>query len=38
MRPALDTKGNDAVIAVTNKIRERLTQQGINTVAPEGSD
>jgi HK97 gp10 family phage protein len=38
MRPALDTKGNDAVIAVTNKIRERLTQEGINTVAPEGSD
>jgi HK97 gp10 family phage protein len=30
MRPALDGKSNDAVIAVGRKIRERLTQQGIN--------
>jgi HK97 gp10 family phage protein len=37
MRPALDTKGDEAVVAVTNKIRERLTKEGINTPAPEGS-
>ena len=38
MRPALDTKATDAVEAVAKRIRELLTKQGINTVAPEGSD
>lgn len=38
MRPALDTKSGDAILAVTNKIRERLTKEGINNVASEGSD
>lgn len=37
MRPALDSKGDDAVLAVTNKIRERLTKEGINAPAPEGN-
>jgi len=35
MRPAFDTKGDDAVKAVADKIRERLTDQNINNVAPE---
>jgi HK97 gp10 family phage protein len=38
MRPALDSKSGEAVMAVSNKIRERLTQEGINSLAPEGSD
>jgi HK97 gp10 family phage protein len=38
MRPALDSKANEAVDAVAQKIRERLTKEGINNVAPEGSD
>lgn len=38
MRPALDTKGDEAVLAVTRKIRERLTKEGINTPAFEGTD
>lgn len=38
MRPALDSKGQEAVMAVTNKIRERLTKQGINVPANEGVD
>jgi HK97 gp10 family phage protein len=33
MRPALDTKADDAIRAVGNKIKERLTKQGINTPA-----
>ncbi len=35
MRPAFDTKGEEAVKAVADKIRERLTDQNINIVAPE---
>ena len=35
MRPAFDTKGDEAVKAVADKIRERLTDQNINQVAPE---
>jgi HK97 gp10 family phage protein len=35
MRPAFDTKGEEAVKAVADKIRERLTNQNINKVAPE---
>ena len=35
MRPAFDTKGDEAVKAVADKIRERLTDQYINQVAPE---
>lgn len=35
MRPAFDTKGDEAVKAVADKIRERLTDQNINKVAPE---
>lgn len=35
MRPAFDTKGEAAVQAVADKIRERLTEQNINNVAPE---
>jgi HK97 gp10 family phage protein len=38
MRPALDSKGTQAVAAVTARIRERLTKQGINTPALEGID
>lgn len=38
MRPALDSKGAQAVSAVTEKIRARLTKQGINTPAFEGMD
>jgi HK97 gp10 family phage protein len=33
MRPAFDTKGDEAVKAVADKIRERLTDQNINKVA-----
>lgn len=35
MRPALDTKGEEAVKAVADRIRERLTDRNINQVAPE---
>ena len=35
MRPAFDSKGEEAVKAVADKIRERLTDQNINVVAPE---
>lgn len=35
MRPAFDTKGEEAVKAVADRIRERLTDQNINQVAPE---
>jgi hypothetical protein len=38
MRPALDSKGDEAVFAVAKRIRERLTKEGINVVAPEGQD
>lgn len=38
MRPAFDTKGDEAVAVVARRIRERLTKEGINTVAPEGQD
>lgn len=38
MRPALDAKAQDAIVAVTNKIKERLTEYGLNTLAPEGTD
>lgn len=34
MRPAFDAKAQEAIEAVSAKIRERLTQQGINTPAP----
>lgn len=36
MRPALDAAGNRAVEAVTAKIRERLTKEGINLPPREG--
>ena len=35
MRPAFDNKGDDAVRAVADKIRERLNDNMINQVAPE---
>lgn len=38
MRPALDSKGNEAVQAVAQKIKERLTEHGIYTPALEGND
>lgn len=38
MRPALDAKGDAAIRAVSAKIRERLTKEGINVPAPEGND
>lgn len=38
MRPALDAKGDAAIRAVTNKIKERLTKEGINVPASEGID
>jgi HK97 gp10 family phage protein len=34
MRPALDSKAKEAIIATGNKIRQRLTKQGINSPAP----
>lgn len=34
MRPAFDAKGEQAVQAVADRIRERLTDQNINKVAP----
>lgn len=37
MRPALDAKSSAAIAAVAAKVRERLTQEGINVPAPEGS-
>lgn len=35
MRPALDSRTDAAIEAVTNRVRERLTAEGINTQAPE---
>lgn len=35
MRPAFDNKSDEAVKVVVDKIRERLTDQNINKVAPE---
>lgn len=35
MRPAFDGNSTPAIAAVGAKIRERLTEQGINTPAPE---
>lgn len=35
MRPALDSKSTAAVQAVSDKIRERLTKEGIDAPAPE---
>lgn len=35
MRPAFDTKSEEAIKAVADKIRERLTNENINVVAPE---
>jgi HK97 gp10 family phage protein len=32
LRPALDSKAEEASRAVANKIRERLTKEGINTI------
>lgn len=37
LRPALDNKSDAAIAAVAAKVRERLTQEGINVPAPEGS-
>lgn len=37
MRPAFDAKAQEAIAAVAAKIRERLTEQGINTPAPESA-
>jgi hypothetical protein len=38
MRPAFDSKGEAAVAAVSKRIRERLTKEGINVPLPEGTD
>jgi HK97 gp10 family phage protein len=38
MRPAFDTKGAEAVAAVAKKIRERLSQEGINVPLGEGTE
>lgn len=38
MRPAFDAKAAAALAAVAAKIRERLTEQGINVPAPEPAD
>ena len=38
MRPAYDAKSEEAILAVTNRIKQRLTKQGINVPAPEGND
>lgn len=38
MRPAADSKLPEAIAAVTKKIRERLTKQGLNTPAPTPQD
>lgn len=35
MRPAMDGKSGAAVSAIANKVRERLTKEGINVPAPE---
>ena len=35
MRPAFDSKGDAAVQAVADRIRERLTDHNINKIAPE---
>ena len=35
IRPAADSRAGRAVAAVGQKIRERLTKEGINTIAPE---
>lgn len=36
MRPALDNASDKAIKAVADKVRERLTKEGINVPAPEG--
>lgn len=38
MRPAVDEKLPEALRAITNKIRERLNKQGLNTPAPLPAD
>jgi HK97 gp10 family phage protein len=38
LRPALDNKADEAIAAVAQRVRERLTKEGINIPAPEGSD
>lgn len=38
MRPTADDKTPEAIAAVTKKIRERLTKQGLNTPAPMPQD
>ena len=38
MRPAFDAKGPEAVAAVAQKIRERLSQEGINVPLGEGTE
>lgn len=35
LRPALDSKSGAAISAVADKVRERLTKEGINVPAPE---
>jgi HK97 gp10 family phage protein len=37
MRPSFDTGAQSALVAVGEKIRERLTKENINVPAPEGS-
>lgn len=38
LRPALDSKANESVAAVANKIKERLTKDGINVPDYMGDD
>nr|WP_314540135.1 HK97-gp10 family putative phage morphogenesis protein [uncultured Massilia sp.] len=38
LRPALDTKAGAAIEAVKDKIRQRLTKEGLNVPAPEPED
>jgi HK97 gp10 family phage protein len=38
MRPAADASLNEAIAAVTRRIRQKLTQQGINTPDPTPPD
>lgn len=38
MRPAYDAKSEEAILAVTKRIRQRLTKQGISVPAPEDND
>ncbi|MGI4717209.1 MAG: HK97-gp10 family putative phage morphogenesis protein [Janthinobacterium lividum] len=35
MRPAFDSHSSEAIAAVASKVRERLTNEGINVPAPE---